>query len=396
MNEKRESRQSARSDTIVDSVLDLDAAEMEPLVPPGDIYASRPWLLHLEYITGPITVVTARGDGVLQGCVPAWRGLDTSTGLFDPVDMFQGLPGPWTEDFLWLGTPRSTHNTLACVTDARRPSVLARLIRSARDHAKGHGLHGVIAPYMPVTQAEELAAAHPGASVLLHAVEGNIDVPPGGMADVLAAADPKNRSHLQQEMRRFAGAGYSLDWEKLTGPLTDEIAPLIARNRRKYGSTQGPEWLHRVFEAQWRAGLTNDTAVCLGRRDGKVVATSVHYRHGPSLHFRYSGASDAEARRHYAYYATSFYGPIDYAAQHGIRHLGVSISSLEAKIRRGAVLDPLAAVVLPVSESFPTHTHTQQNEHNHRFAAATHNRFAEHPHAFGAVWSKWPQSEPPL
>ncbi|MEU7630629.1 peptidogalycan biosysnthesis protein [Nocardia sp. NPDC049220] len=330
---------------LVEAVEAIDAVEWDGLVPAGELFCSHAWLRHLDEAAGPQPVLTIGTGERITGATAIWDG-EQASGLFYLPDFFPELAGPWQRPFVWLGARRSVRNGLICTTGSQRSASLSGLLAGALDYAREHGRAGVVMPYLPVSAAREFGRAHPAAHVLLHSAEATVAVPAQGAAELLTRSSGHNRKRRRRELRDFSAAGFTLEWVDLTPEIEAAIAPLIADNRRRYGNGDGVSWMHRVFAAQRRVGLFGNAKVLLCSRDGALATVAVCYRHGDSLHGRYFGSHGSVSRDGYPYFVTTCYAPIDYAAQHGFRRLFLSTSALEAKIRRGAVVEPLAAVVL--------------------------------------------------
>ncbi|WP_330250283.1 peptidogalycan biosysnthesis protein [Nocardia sp. NBC_00565] len=330
---------------LVEAVDAISAVEWDALVRPGDLFCSHAWLRHLDLASGPHPVLTISVGNRIAAATVLWDGEQTP-GLFHLPDFFPKVSGPWRRPFVWLGARRSVRNGLIGVAGSQRSVVLSHLLTGALDYAREHRRAGVVMPYLPLSAAREFGRAHPDAHVLLHSAEAIVAVPAHGTSDVVAQASGHNRKRRRRELRDFTAAGFTAEWVDLTPDIEAAIAPLIAATRHRFGNGQGVDWMRRVFAAQRRVGLLDHTKVLLCHRAGRPATVAVCYRHGDSLHGRYFGADEALGKDGYAYFVTTCYAPIDYAAHIGAPRLLLATSSLEAKIRRGATVEPLAAVVL--------------------------------------------------
>lgn len=363
----------------------ISAVAWDALAAADDLYACHAWLRHLEYAAGPAPVLTCWMGGELLGALPVWEGERDNPGLFHLPDLFPGLAGPWRRRFRWIGTRRSVHNTVVCTSGIHRTTVMNQLLGAVVADAEASGMAGVIMPYMPVSAAGELAANHPDARVVLHAAEAVIDIPADGIDGIRRRVGRHNRKRRRQELLAFARVGHTLEWADITGSVVEDAAVLIANNRRKYGSIQGPEWLHRVFDAQRRTGLLDDAVALLCRRSERLSAAVICYRRDSGLHVRYFGDDGTEDnRRGRVYFVLGCHAPMEYAVRAGLRRVHLSTSSLEAKVRRGATLEPLAAVVLLCGGDSPARAAVQR--HNRRVVDEYRQRFVDHPSALGPAW----------
>ncbi|MEV2219225.1 peptidogalycan biosysnthesis protein [Nocardia vinacea] len=357
----------------------MTAGNWDRLVQPGDLFCSYRWLRHLDTAVVPHPVVTVRAADRLVAATPVWEGEQT-TGLFHLPDFFPGVTGPWREPFIWLGARRSVRNGLICVSGSMRASALRRMLVAGRDYARAHRRAGVIMPYLPLTAARELAASNRAARLLVHSADATISVPPDGTTGLLMRASAHHRKRRRRELQEFAAAGYALEWSDVTPEVAAAIAPLIANTRRKYGAGGGVSWMHTIFAAQREVGLLHTAKAVLCRRRGELVAAAVCYRHGTSLHGRYFGTAE-HAGRDGAYFVTTCVAPVDYAARNGLDQVHLSTSSLQAKVSRGASLQPLAAVVLLARGALDP---AQVRAHNRRTALGYHDRYAS---VLGLDWA---------
>ncbi|WP_280275287.1 GNAT family N-acetyltransferase [Nocardia wallacei] len=373
----------------METLATIAPGEWDGLVHPGDLFSSYAWLRHLDDVSGAHAVVAVRASDRLVGATAVWNG-ERTPGLFHLRGFFTDLTGPWDEPFLWLGARRSVRNGLVCASGPLRSPALHRLLAACRDHARTHGHAGVVAPYLPLPAARELVAAHPDARLLLHSADAAIDVPPDGSAGLIARANGHGRKRRRRELRGFTAVGHTVEWSAVTSEIAAEIAPLIAKSRRKHGSAEGVSWMTAIFAAQREAGLLDDAAVAMCRRHGELAAAAVCYRHGDSLHGRYYGATEAPDPHSSPYFVTTCVAPVDYAARNGLRRVLLSTSSLQAKVLRGATLHPLAAVVL-----LSRGTVAGADAHNRRTVRDYRARFARFSSSLGPEWLDMPYQEDP-
>lgn len=331
--------------TLRSSVAELDADEWDALVRDGDFFHSHRWLRGLDDALGPAELLTvSEPAGVTGGCA-LWDG-EEGPGLFYLPDFFAGLPGPWHERFLWVGARRAMHNELPAARGSRRRLALGAILASALRLASERRLAGIVVPYMPLVCAREAASTCDGACVVLHSAEAVQYVPPGGFAEMLASWRSHDRVRTNTELAAFARFGNRAEETPLTTTLIEPAVRLIAATRAKYHSPQGEGWLRRLFDGQRRAGLLDQAIAMVARRDdGRMAGISVSYRFGRMLHLRYFGSDYGLTEHDFRYFTLCYYLPPDYAARQGLRQICLSISALEAKARRGALVEPLAALV---------------------------------------------------
>ncbi|MBF5000395.1 N-acetyltransferase [Nocardia sp. BSTN01] len=366
-----------------DAVESIAAAEWDSLVRPGDLFQSHAWLRHLDDVIAPHSAVVVRRAGHLVAAMPVWEGDRSDPGLFNLPAFFPDMPELGRASFLWAGARRSVRNGLLCEMGPQRPAALSELLSGALACAHDAGHDGVIVPYLPVNAAVELAAAHRNAHCLVHSADATVYMSPNHAAEPNWYASGHNRKRRRRELRDFVATGHTLEWTDLTPAVAAEVAPLIANTRGKYGSSGGAAWINRIFEAQRKFGLDEFATVLLCRRNGALVSVAVCYRHADSLHGRYYGADESAGRIGSSYFVTTCHAPVGYAAQHGLRRVYLSTSSLEAKVRRGAMVEPLAAVVLLARGRLYSGSVCA---HNRKLASEYLDRFSDYSYLLSPAW----------
>lgn len=333
------------SPTLSPNIDHIDRNQWDSLVTDHDFYNSHGWLAALDYALGEGEVFTLYGsDGLLGGCA-LWDG-EGQPGLFYLPDYFSGLKGPWQQPFLWGGARRSTHNEILCVRGPRRAEALLSIAKSLAQLAKHRGYYATIIPYMPLSEALEVAQLYPHARVLMHSAEASITVPSGGLDSQLQQLRCRARARVRAEMAAFSRAGNTVEWCDPDEPLLNQAAELIANNRKKYGSHQGADWMRRIFDGQKKSSIISAAIAAVARRDNQIVGITIFYRLGCSLHARYYGSDYQTEDNDYRYFVLSYYHSLNYAAKSGISECRFSISALAAKAQRGAKIEPLAALLL--------------------------------------------------
>lgn len=363
-------------------IVEFDPCTWDRLVGDRNFYQSHGWLYALEIQHGQRGVIAAEDSSGLVGALPIWTGDEDSSELFHLPSLFDDLPGPWDGTFLWLGAHRGVSNVP--VVAHGRPDVGGELLERARVEAARAGGAGVIMAYVPLDAATWLAGQHPAATAVLHSAESLLDVPPNGFAGHLARLRKRDRVKQRTDLQRFT-AGNEVTWAPLAGSPLDDVVDLIAQNRARYGSDDGPAVVADAFEAQQRSGVLDRGVVARCHRDGRTVAVLVCYGFRSYLYARYFGFDYASFEPDAEYFALSYGLALDYAARQGYRRYHLATSALEVKVRRGARLVPQAAVVVPAGA--PWLSATAVTAHNDRFAAWFDQTFG---HRLGPTdWRRW-------
>jgi predicted N-acyltransferase len=301
--------------------------------------------------------------------------------------MIGDFPGPWDKKFLWLGGHRVTANYLVCTRGEQRLQVIDELINSIRCYADEHRLSGIVWPYLSLKEAHEITQCCPSANVILHSADPVLHIPADGFYGLVQSARRNDRKKWQKEIKSFHLYGGEVEWRPLGSDVIPLAARLIAANRSKYGSSGGLEWMQRIFSAQLQSGVAKKAMVALARVGEKNTALAIFYRHQDWLYGRYWGA-DIDAPP-YSYYVLTHYAAVEWAAQHGIRHIHLSISAWESKVRRGAHLYPLAMVIFPPHGKSKLIREPLTLKYNKSVVEHWKRRFPSRPEALDISWSNW-------
>jgi predicted N-acyltransferase len=372
---------------VLPGIGEADQASWDHMVGDDNLFNTHAWLHALDAVGGASPVVLAEQDGRPVGGLPCWRLGAFRSSFFSAADLFGPMPGPWEEEFLWLGPRRALVNEIVVAADhPEQLAIAAGLLRGARDLAVGDGLAGTVMPYLSTASARLLLDACPSAVALLHDADANLTVPPGGMTEVLAVARSKDRKTMRKEIQAFEAQGYAVTWEPL-GPIMDVVAELVARTQQKYGNPTDANAMRQVFVGQENCGLLDRAVVSVCRRGTKVVGAVVHYRSATELYARYLGFDYAALTGGFEYFVLAYYVPLDWAAQQGIRRYRLATAALGAKVRRGAKLSPLVAVVQPAAG--PALNRAPAAAHNRRVVAQWRHEFDAYRDALTPDWNIW-------
>ncbi|CAN3978306.1 GNAT family N-acetyltransferase [Kitasatospora purpeofusca] len=366
----------------------VDPAAWDRLVGADNFYGSHRWVRSTHLASGGDPVVTASASGVLLGVLPTWPGEGGEDEMFSLSGILPGLAaavGGGRQ--LWLGTRRSVRNELVCVRGPRRRPVLRALLGRALELAADRGDDGVVMAYLAGEDALELAAAHPRARALLHSADTYLPVLPGGAGELTARADQHTRTRRRSEMRAFQRTGTVIKTTRPTEDVVARIADLIAQNRTRHGSSGGPQAVLDALNAQRATGLLDNAVAFLGLRGTDLVAATVCYEHGDRLYARYFGYDYTSTAPTNEYFLLTYHAPLDYAAECGFRRYRTAISAWDVKVRRGARLTPLAAVLLPLRGAVCTPA--RQREHNMTAAGRWRELAGRHLQAMGPEWACW-------
>ncbi|GAA4215780.1 GNAT family N-acetyltransferase [Microbispora amethystogenes] len=241
--------------------------------------------------------------------------------------MLAGSRSGYTNDGVVTGSPGDDEAVAALLADvcARLRAGEARSLTFA--YLTPAGLASVL-PALP--DAPPLVPAEP---------DTVIDLPGDDFTDYLAALPSDRRRKIVREAAAFAKLGYEVEFGTLAG-WADEFAPLLAAVQGRHGSSDSVERMRRYLLAQERAMGGSALALrCV--RDGRLVGFSLFYEHGNELYGRVVGLDHSRLERDAGVYFTlAYYAPIRYAYARGPRRVRYGPGSYEAKLLRGARLEP--------------------------------------------------------
>ncbi|MFE7633970.1 GNAT family N-acetyltransferase [Kitasatospora sp. NPDC057518] len=371
----------------------VDPARWDRLIGPDNFYNSSAWVRALELAHGDTGALTAASGGRLLGALSVWPGENDEPGLFHLPTLFPDLAAARSARWLWLGARRSTYNELVRTRGEDRDRALEVLLEGALRLARDRGLDGVVLPYLAAGDARELTRIHPRAVVLLHDADANVAVPAGGYAEQSARMSQPDRTHRRAERRTCERGGTTVEWRPLAhGDVARQAAALVTQTRARHGGTSDPAWMLRSFAAQATTGVLDRAVGCFAVRDGRPVAVNVCYTHHDRLYGRYFGFDYRAAQPRSEYFVLCYQAPVDYAAAGGFHRYRLAVSAWQIKIRQGAVLSPLAAVVLPLHGRFcDRRTAARHNAHTARLWTG---RCAARPWALAPEWNGWAQDGP--
>lgn len=234
------------------------------------------------------------------------------------------------------------------VPASERPRLLARLLDAFGElalelGARTHALWYVHAGATPALEGQARAAGyHP---VMLGA-ECRLEIRWPSFEGYLQALPAARRRTARQEIRRFHGSGLEV---VLEGPeaLGQELALLQVANRRQHGYASSLERAHLGFRRATE-NLGHAIRVFVARDRGRAVGFLLAYRHGDSLYCKQVGFDRAAGD--FVYFNMTFYAPIRYAIETGLRFVQYGMESYEAKLRRGCALVPVLGYVRVADE----------------------------------------------
>jgi predicted N-acyltransferase len=325
---------------IVSSVHDVPAAEWDRLAEHAGVYLSHRWLAGEESDpTATVSYALIRDhDGALAAAAPLHLVHSEPNTYYEPTHLPPGAQRPR----VIAGARRGYHSTP--LTDPRLPGdielqCLSLLRDAARDHADRHGTSHWW-PYLTEPAMRRLAPLYDTSP---HHMEDDATIllPGSGFDDYLAALPSKRRVAIRHERAAFEAAG--LDVRRLY--LMDcykDAGRLLAALQRSHGHGDDTDAMTGLLKRQ--ADAMGERARVVAAYDGpRMTGFCLYYHQGSTTWLRAVGI-DPERPAPFAYFALTYYEPIDDAYRHGTTALHAGMKAIEAKRLRGARVSGLYAL----------------------------------------------------
>lgn len=338
---------------VASSLRSVDPAEWDGLQSAAGFYTSHTWLLGDEADpAAEVSYLTIRdGNGALIGALPCYRPRVTGNERYNLRALLGRADVPRSRALVLAGA-RSGYRCDVLVSDRLTPAdasvVRTRLLREAAERA-GRDDRQAVMLYLPANAYCQLAADVGGRGVPVGA-DATISLPGGSFADWLGELPRKKRWSIRREVEAYDASGWRTEVVPL-GTVINEVVPLLAALQHKHGALGDPRALTRLLARQEQA-FGERAIVFAGRRDGKLGAFTLVYRHADGLDIRMAGQDyDLAPEASYAYFNVMYYAPIRHAYATGAAAVHLGVGSLRAKVLRGARLTSLWA--LPIGWDWP-------------------------------------------
>lgn len=151
--------------------------------------------------------------------------------------------------------------------------------------------------------------------------------------DFLSALASRKRKAVRKERREALASGLEVEW--LTGAdITEGHWDAFYDFYEDTGARKwGTPYLNRRFFSELSAKMGEQVLLILARRDGEYIAGALNMIGGDTLYGRYWGCTE---HLPYLHFEICYYQAIDYAIQHGLKHVEAGAQG-EHKLARGYV-----------------------------------------------------------
>ncbi|GGO60769.1 GNAT family N-acetyltransferase [Nonomuraea cavernae] len=339
----------------VPSIHKVDPAEWDRVAGGRGLYVSHPWLTATEEAAenrGATEYLLVHQGPELRAAMALYpRTRPPEDRFYDVISQFAEPSGcedreGWYPSVLG-GTIAAYWNDL--LVDRTAPpqarDTAMKLLLEAFDRARA----GRAAALRYLTaEAAEAAGAHFGERAQVFFSGGaqtTIDVQWSSFEDYLSWLPGRRRIEAGREIRKFHA------WEAdLTSPgfgdRIGELAPLVAQLKSNYGHAADESTISDQLHAQEKY-LGDRAKVFASELSGRVVAFSLSFVWENELYVRSVGFDYARTERTFAYFNLTYYEPIRFAIENGLRRVHLGLGTYEAKQARGARLEPSWCVVFP-------------------------------------------------
>ncbi|MFE5916508.1 peptidogalycan biosysnthesis protein [Streptomyces sp. NPDC056468] len=325
---------------IVSSVHDVPAADWDRLAEHAGVYLSHRWLAGEE--TDPTAtasyVLIRDHDGTLAAAAPLYLVHSEPNTYYEPAHLPPGAQKPR----VIAGARRGYHNTLLTgpdLPDDVEVQCLSLLRDAAREHAGRHGTSHWW-PYLTQSATRRLAPLY-GTPPQHMEDDATIPLPGAGFDDYLAALPSKRRVAIRHERATFEAAGLDVRRVDLMDCYED-AGRLLAALQRSHGHGDDTDAMTGLLKRQ--ADAMGERARVVAAYDGsRMTGFCLYYHQGSTTWLRAVGI-DPERPAPFAYFALTYYEPIEDAYRHGTTALHAGMKAIEAKRLRGARVSGLYAL----------------------------------------------------
>ncbi|MGW1608357.1 GNAT family N-acetyltransferase [Streptomyces sp. NPDC002285] len=325
---------------IVSSVHDVPAADWDRLAEHAGVYLSHGWLAGEE--TDPTAtaayVLIRDHDGTLAAAAPLYLVHSEPNTYYEPAHLPPGAQKPR----VIAGARRGYHNTPLTgpdLPDDVEVQCLSLLRDAAREHAGRHGTSHWW-PYLTESATRRLAPLY-GTPPQHMEDDATIPLPGAGFDDYLAALPSKRRVSIRHERSAFEAAGLDVRRVDLMDCYED-AGRLLAALQRSHGHGDDTDAMTGLLKRQ--ADAMGERARVVAAYDGsRMTGFCLYYHQGSTTWLRGVGI-DPERPAPFAYFALTYYEPIEDAYRHGTTALHAGMKAIEAKRLRGARVSGLYAL----------------------------------------------------
>lgn len=289
----------------------------------------------LASVDGAATFRVEVTDGErLVAAMPGWIARGTGHAYLEPTRILAEL-GPGAGPHVVLGAPWGFAAEL--LADEPPPDAISALEGACLEHAEAVGASGVVALHLDDRSLSLLA----NPLAVLVGYDAVIDAAPD-LGAWLAALPRHRRGRVRAELMAFERAGLRTAIEHDVRCIA-ELVPIVCASEARHGHPIDPGVLAAAFMDQ-RERFGDAFRMFTARdRHGRLVAGATAFVDGDALRMRVCGVAGGDA---FEYFHVAYYAPLAHAGALGCTRVHLGMESYEAKLLRGARLEPRWAAEL--------------------------------------------------
>jgi predicted N-acyltransferase len=209
----------------------------------------------------------------------------------------------------------------------------------------------MIAGYIGYAAAVELLPHFPGATALLTDANAAISTTYTTFDTYAAALGGDGRRRVQRERKAFAASGYRLSASRLAD-CYELAGRLLASHHRRHGHDDTDEVMIAYLASQVD-DLNERSHIVLCNDATTTVGFCLTYEWNERLYIRAAGLGAEPRAGSFALFNTIYYSAVELAIERGLSCLDLGTGTYQAKILRGAWLEPKWSLVEPWGSCAP-------------------------------------------
>ena len=327
-------------------------SQWDTLARHASFYSSSDFLRYGERCPEETFKIEVSEPGHLVAGVAGWLSLGGGHPFLEPAMLLRDVglaPAP----YLVLGSPRAFFGEFLLPGAGGE----TRLLDAIRQHQQRTEATGAVGLYIDEASGRRMAHAA-GRPPLLLGFNAAIDVP-STFDGYLNELPVRRRAKIRREISACAAAGMRVGIESIPDCVAD-LSPLIVESERRHGIRAERRTVHENLMAQYACYPGNVLVFTARDSSGTLCGGAVAHVDRNSVHMRILGV-DKERGQAFLYFNLGYYAPLRFAAETGRAELSLGMEAFEAKLLRGARLEPRWAVDVSAEPLWNSQTATGWN-----------------------------------
>lgn len=306
----------------------------DKIVDPESFYCSSGWLnVQSSVSKHRLFLVTVFADATLIGGTPIY------------VQSEQGL-----DSVCKVGSVSGNRNTISTAKDfsTRRPEIIRGIVNALLAWCSVRTIGGVVFEFQTADVISSVEDELGSGVFERHEYSQGVLVPKGRTCEeYLSSLGRKGKAPLK-ELRRFREVGLTVELVD-SGEYINTCVQLMHNTALKYNQKMTKEYLRQITQAQIDLLPDNMRVFACFDESRKVIGVALAFEWKGNLFARVAGFDYGATEQYPAvYFNVACYALVDAVAGEydSVVHLG--LGSLEAKLRRGASLERLTSLSVPL------------------------------------------------